>query len=207
MNTPHRFPLPHAIVFAAFMVPSFVAALWLGNLEFLFYAIVTALLGGLLFVIHRRVGFSNGVLWLLVIWAALHMNGGLVPVPDFLPAKEPRVFYNLWFIPGYFKYDNLVHAFGFFTTALAAWEGIRSMHPAARPTLGWLLIVWTSSQGFGALNEVVEFAAVLAVEETNVGDFDNAMWDLVANMAGALLACILIRVKTENVRLPAPPSP
>jgi hypothetical protein len=36
--------------------------------------------------------------------------------------------------------------------------------------------------------------AVLMVEDTNVGDFHNAMWDLVANASGALVACGLIRL-------------
>ena len=197
-RTPPRFPLPQAIAFAAFMLPSFAAALFLGNLEFLFYAVVTALLALAVWAMHRRVGFTGGLLWLLTLWAAIHMLGGLVPVPSGLPAREPRVFYNLWLVPGYLKYDQIVHAFGFGVTAWAVWQGLRSMFPAARPTLGVLLIVWTAAMGFGALNEVVEFAAVLAVEETNVGDFDNAMWDLVANMLGAAAACGLIRAFTRS---------
>ena len=191
----HRFPLPQAILFAGFMVPAFIAAIMLANMEFLFYAVVTTLLGLAVWSIHRRVGFSSGLLWLLLLWAALHMFGGLVPVPEWLPAREPRVFYNLWIIPPhYLKYDQVIHAFGFGVTAWAVWQGLRSTMPGVRPTLGLLLICWTAAQGFGALNEIVEFTAVLAVEETNVGDFNNAMWDLVANATGALIACLAIRL-------------
>ncbi len=63
----------------------------------------------------------------------------------------------------------------------------------ARPTWGRLLIVWAAGQGFGGLNEVVEFAAVLAVPDTNVGGYLNTGWDLVANLAGCTVAVLLIR--------------
>ena len=203
MPTNPRFPLPQAVVFAAYMIPSFVAAIALGNAEFLFYAVVTTVLAGVVYLIHRRVGFSGGVLWLLTVWGALHMNGGLVPVPDWLPAREPRVFYNLWIVPPhYLKYDHVVHAFGFGTTAWAVFQGLRSILPGVGATVGVLLICWTAAQGFGALNEVVEFAAVLAVEETNVGDFDNAMWDLVANMLGAGVACGMIALAERREHSP-----
>ena len=47
--------------------------------------------------------------------------------------------------------------------------------------------------GFGALNEVVEFAATLSVPETNVGGYVNTGWDLVSNLVGCITAAILIR--------------
>ena len=39
-----------------------------------------------------------------------------------------------------------------------------------------------AGSGFGALNEVVEFIAVLTIPETNVGGYENTGWDLVANL-------------------------
>ena len=195
----HPFPLPQAAVFAAVMLPSFAAAVLLRNAEFGFYAVVTTLLALAVWAMHRRVGFTGALLWLLVAWAAVHMVGGLVPVPAWLPAKEPRVFYNLWVVPPkWLKYDQVVHAFGFGVTAWAVWQGLQSMFPTARPTWGVLLICGTAAMGFGALNEVVEFAAVLAVGETNVGGYENTLWDLVSNMVGALAACCLIRRATPR---------
>jgi hypothetical protein len=46
--------------------------------------------------------------------------------------------------------------------------------------------------GFGALNEVVEFAATLTLEETNVGGYWNTGWDLVANLVGCMAAAVII---------------
>ena len=50
-----------------------------------------------------------------------------------------------------------------------------------------------AGSGFGALNEVVEFIAVLTIPETNVGGYENTGWDLVANLVGATVAAVLIR--------------
>lgn len=41
--------------------------------------------------------------------------------------------------------------------------------------------------GLGALNEVVEFVATRFMA-TNVGDYTNTGWDLVANLGGAAVA-------------------
>ncbi|MEM8873487.1 MAG: DUF2238 domain-containing protein [Planctomycetota bacterium] len=186
-----RFPLPQALVTATIVIPSLVVAVVNRNAEFAFYATVTVVLGVVIYVAHRRTGFPSALLWLLVGWAALHMAGGLLYVPEGLPALEPRVWYNFWFIPGYLKYDNVIHAYGFGVTAWACWCGLKSLG-ITRPTFGTLLLTWTAAQGFGACNEIVEFTATLLVEETNVGDFNNAMWDLVANATGALIACLAI---------------
>ena len=48
--------------------------------------------------------------------------------------------------------------------------------------------------GLGALNEVVEFVAVLTMPETNVGGYTNTGWDLVSNLAGATAMGVYIRL-------------
>jgi hypothetical protein len=47
--------------------------------------------------------------------------------------------------------------------------------------------------GFGALNEVIEFFAVLILPKTNVGDYENTGWDLFANLVGAIVTALIIR--------------
>ena len=198
MPTRPKFPLPQAIVFALILLPSFAYAAIDRNIEFLFYAVVTTILAGVIWWMHRRVGFTNGLLWLLTVWAALHMAGGLIRIPAAWGEGEFPVIYNLWLVPPgtiggfYLRYDHLVHAFGFGVTAWAVWQGLRSIMPSLCPALGPLFIAWIGAQGCGALNEIVEFAAVVAVEETNVGDFTNAMLDLCANATGALVAVVAI---------------
>jgi hypothetical protein len=54
--------------------------------------------------------------------------------------------------------------------------------------------------GFGALNEVIEFIAVLTIPHTNVGGYINTGWDLVFNLLGALTAAAAIRWHYARVR-------
>ena len=51
-----------------------------------------------------------------------------------------------------------------------------------------MVLSGAAALGFGALNEVVEFAATMLVPETNVGGYENTGWDLVSNLVGVLLA-------------------
>ncbi|NIP97158.1 MAG: hypothetical protein GWO24_28490 [Akkermansiaceae bacterium] len=55
-----------------------------------------------------------------------------------------------------------------------------------------MLLCGLAGMGFGALNEVVEFIAVLVLPETNVGGFYNTGWDLVYNLLGSLVAVSII---------------
>ncbi len=173
------------------------AAMKSGNSEFVFYIVVMLLLAGLVALVHARVKLHIATLWMLSLWGAAHMAGGLVPVPQSWPiAGDIRVLYSWWIIPGYFKYDHAVHAFGFGVTTWVCWQGLRSLHPLVAPSFGALLLCAAAGMGFGALNEVIEFIATLTVPETNVGGYVNTGWDLVANMSGAAIAAVWIRCWT-----------
>lgn len=170
-----------------------------GNWEFVLYIGVVLVLMGVVFVVHRRVNLSPGLLWALSLWGLAHMAGGLCPVPAGWPIQgEQPVLYSLWLIPDRLKYDQIVHAFGFGTTTWVCWHCMRAAMGGAatqiRPTSGLMVLACAAGMGFGALNEVVEFAATLLVPETNVGGYLNTGWDLVANLVGAILATALIVV-------------
>ena len=182
---------------AVYMLAAVGGVLATGNSEFLFYIIVMLLLGGLVAVVHLKVGLPESALWALSIWGLAHMAGGLVPVPESWPVHGPnRVLYSLWLIPDRLKYDQVVHAYGFGVTTWICWLGLKSSFEGegvrAEPSLGRLLLVWAAGQGFGALNEVIEFVATLLVPETNVGGYRNTGWDLVANLVGASIAVLAI---------------
>jgi hypothetical protein len=189
--------VPVAVFTGAYLVIATVAALGRGNLEFIFYIGVMVLLIALVWLVHQRVGLSAGALWGLSLWGLAHMAGGLVPAPSGWPVSgEIRVLYSLWLVPGHLKYDQLVHAYGFGMTTWVCWQALRAaVEPATgrlRPTFGLMLLCGAAGLGFGALNEVVEFAATLLVPETNVGGYLNTGWDLVANTVGATVAAVLI---------------
>ena len=179
------------------MLAAAAGAVASGNSEFLFYIMVMLVLVGLVAALHLKMGLPESALWALSIWGLAHMAGGLIPIPEGWPVHGPnRVLYSLWLIPDRLKYDQVVHAYGFGVTTWVCWLGLKStLHgsgAAAAPTLGRLLLVWAAGQGFGALNEVIEFAATLLVPETNVGGYRNTGWDLVANLVGATIAVLAI---------------
>lgn len=183
----------------AYLVPAVVGALRTHNGEFIFYIAVMCVLMAAVVVVHHRVGLSATALWGLSLWGLAHMAGGLVGVPDSWPINgDKRVLYSLWFIPERLKYDQVVHAFGFGVTTLVCWEGLRSIlrerQPSepVSPTWGMLILCAAGGMGFGALNEVIEFAAT-RMADTNVGGYVNTGWDLVSNLVGATIAVLLIR--------------
>lgn len=167
---------------------SAVISIATGGYEFLFYIVVVAAIMALVVFIHRRIVLSLATLWALLLWALLHMAGGMLPLP-----KPTGVLYNLWLVPGVLKFDQLVHAFGFGVTAWTCWQVLRSHCPPPHTSPTLLAASALSAMGLGALNEEIEFAATKLVERTNVGDYDNNAWDLVFNMLGALVAVLLIR--------------
>ena len=187
---------PVAVATIAYLVAAAIGAVVRGNKEFVFYIAVMVLLCGAILFVHRHVRLSAPLLWCLSSWGLLHMAGGLVPVPESWPiAGEIRVLYSWWLIPERLKYDQVVHAFGFAVTTVLCWQGLRSFAPTVRPRLGPLVLCGAAGMGFGALNEVIEFIAVLLVPETNVGGYRNTGWDLVANLTGCVAAMLLIRLR------------
>ena len=197
-----RWPVGVTAFTLAYLIAAGAAALATGNGEFLFYIGAMVVLLAVVAAAHRRVGFTAGVLWGLSIWGLVHMAGGIVPVPASWPINgEVRVLYSWWIIPDRLKYDQVVHAYGFGVTTFVCWQGLQAIlrdvgEPAIRPTLGMLTLCTAASLGFGALNEVIEFAATRIMTDTNVGDYTNTGWDLVSNSVGAIAAAVVIRIKS-----------
>ena len=185
-----------------------------GNGEFVFYVIAMAVVGAAVVAAHQICNLTTPLLTLLLIWAVLHMAGGLVPVPQSWPINgDIRVLYSWWIVPaadhdptnamsGWLKYDQLVHFLGFFATAWACWQGLSASiacdtgtpRRAVKRTFGRLVLVATASLGFSALNEVVEFAATL-MGPSNVGGYINTGLDLCFNTAGAVAAAIALKLR------------
>lgn len=207
-----RYPVLVGFV-AAYMIGFTAYALARGNTEFVFYAVVMLVLIGGVLAIHLKVKFSRAVLWLLAVWGLLHMAGGNVPIPAHLavdwtppPGKPPwTVLYNFRPLAWMPKFDQIVHAYGFFAATLASFKALRAaitgqvVPPGSfRVTAGLTFACFLAGMGLGALNEVVEFIATRFME-TNVGDYVNTGWDLVSNMVGAAAAATLVLVEGRKV--------
>jgi len=98
------------------------------------------------------------------------------------------------------------HAYGFGVTVWLIWQVLQKTLAGKfnrpfqdiRPTAGLLFLCAIGSMGLGALNEIVEFIAMILVPETNVGGYLNTALDLVANLAGAFIAAILIHISSNR---------
>lgn len=191
-------------IFAAlYMIGAFVFALRDWNPEFIFYGLVMLLLMGSIWWLDTRVRLSGFTLWCLAVWGLAHMAGGTVPIPAHLTEPdEQSVLYSLRLAPWVPKYDQVVHAFGFFTCTLVAWRAMNAIVCGAlnretsedclRLTPGTVIGAMLISMGLSAMNEIVEFAATLIFPNTNVGGYVNTGWDLVSNFIGCAVGALVI---------------
>ena len=157
------------------------------NFEFVMYVGVILVVGALIAWTQRRVRFDLPILWGLTIWGFLHLSGGNIRVGD-------GVLYGVELIrlaPAYhiLRYDQAVHMFGFGVATLICHH---LLQPYLREgierwaMLSFMLVLMGS--GFGAVNEILEFIAVLLVPETGVGGYTNTLLDLVFNLLGGIVA-------------------
>jgi hypothetical protein len=196
--------LPVILFNAAYIAAATALSLVKGNREFIFYIVVMLVLIVVMSIVHSRVKLTTGLLWAFSAWGLLHMAGGLCPLPAGWPYNgDQAVLYSWWLIPNLLKYDQIVHAYGFGITTWLCWHILRNAlrqpdGSPVPPTFGMLTLCAAGGMGFGALNEVIEFIAVLTIPNTNVGGYENTGWDLVANLVGSTLAAVVIRCVTKK---------
>ena len=178
-------------VLVAVVVIYYVGFLALGiatdNSQVPYYAAFMAVSLGAAAFWDARHHFSSLVLWGLATWGALHMAGGMVPM------SGGRVLYNLWLLP-FVRFDHVVHAIGFGFAGMAFWESVR---PTVERSSG-AMITLVGGLGFGAVNEMIEFLITRVVPDTNIGEFENTGWDLVANTVGAAAAAWWVRRQSRS---------
>ena len=171
-------------------------AVWflsIGNFEFIVYIATMAALIALVGLSLRKAEYPVPMLWALSLWGLAHMAGGGVPVAG-------SVLYNLHLVPlveteQYFilKFDQLVHAYGFGVTAWLLHHLLTRHFPETRGTATAIAYPALGAIGLGAVNEMIEFSAVLMVPDTNVGGYYNTALDLCFNAAGAVAAMVVVR--------------
>ena len=159
------------------------------NFEFLLYVGVIVVLGVWIVLKQSSVRFGQPILWGLTLWGFLHMCGGILRI-DGASLYEFEI---LSLVPSLhiFRYDQLVHTFGF---GIATLIGAHLLRPHLRsrekPARVVYVLMLLMGAGMGALNEIVEFVAVLIMPETGVGGYENTMLDLCFNLLGGSLAVL-----------------
>jgi hypothetical protein len=140
---------------------------------------LAACVGIVAYIDHRRGPIPQVLLWLLVLWATLHLAGGLAPNPT----GGTEILYGMWLVDGVLRYDQVVHGFGIgAATALFA--------HAARDTDRPLFWGFVLSQCVGLVNEIAENVFAVFVAGSNVGDMVNTAWDLIWHVIGAVVATL-----------------
>ena len=163
--------------------------LWFQNYEFLLYAVTVLALAAILYKTNQYFAFEPIGLWLFNFWLVLHIAGGLAFWQD-------TRFYDLILVPlvgepyQVLKYDQFVHFFCYFVMAILMWSVVQKIaRPGADRTILAVVNVLAASS-IGALNEIIEFVAVVALGTDGVGGYVNTAIDLVANLFGAILGTV-----------------
>ena len=169
-----------------------------GNSEFLWYIVTLLILVALVALGQRKAEFPAAILWALSLWGFIHMAGGGVPLGD-------SVLYAHVVLPIYgsgefvfLKYDQIVHFYGFGITAWVLWHLLHRHFPVMIGSASLIVFPVLGAMGLGAVNEIIEFIAVVVFPNTNVGGHVNTALDLVFNGAGAIFAMLLVRVFSKR---------
>jgi len=177
---------------SAYVIGFAVYFLRIGNSEFLWYVATLVFFMVLIAATMRTSRFPPAILWALAVWGLAHMAGGGLQVGD-------GVLYSYRLIPiagdGEFtllKYDQVVHFYGFGVTTFVLWHLLRRNFPDLVGSKTIYVFPVLGSMGLGALNEIIEFVAVVSFPNTNVGGYYNTALDLVFNGLGACAAALLI---------------
>ncbi len=164
------------------------------NYEFIMYiGIIIFFLLVILFT-NKRINYPNIILWGMTVWAILHMSGGGI----FIGGKK---LYEIILLPivgppyNIFRYDQFVHIIGFGVATLLMYHLLKpSLRIDTKKWISILIVIVMAGLGVGAFNEIVEFFATVVIPETGVGGYVNTSLDLVADLAGAIIALIYILI-------------
>ncbi len=174
----------YTLAFSAYFMGRF-------NIEFIAYAGVITFIFTLLYSTLDKTRIPASILAGISIWGLLHMMGGSIPTAD-------GVLYNWKMYPFFdgggelyiLKFDQFVHLYLYAVVALLFLHLLRNYfaNKHSQILIGFIAVM--ASMGIGAMNEIIEFIAVLSVPDNNVGGYINTALDIVFNFAGAFVAVV-----------------
>lgn len=187
-STPEKAVLIFTVLYTAAFSVYFIADF---NIEFIAYVGVIVFIFTLLFTTLDKTRIPASILAGLSLWGLLHMMGGSVQTAD-------GVLYDWRMFPFFdgggelyiLKYDQFVHGYLYAVVALLFLHLLRNYFANRHSQILVGFIAVTASIGIGAINEMIEFIAVLTVPDTGVGGYFNTVLDIVFNFIGALLAVL-----------------
>ncbi|WP_438969711.1 DUF2238 domain-containing protein [Methylophaga sp.] len=161
------------------------------NIEFIAYVGVIVFIFSLLYGTLHKTRIPTYILAGISLWGLLHMMGGSIQTTDGVLYTWRMIalfdgggeFYIL-------KFDQVVHAYLYAVVALLFLHLLRNYFGNTHSQLLIGFIAVTASLGVGAINEILEFIAVLTVPDNGVGGYYNTVLDIVFNFGGALFAVL-----------------
>lgn len=166
------------------------------NYEFLIYiGVIIVFLLVILFT-NKSMKYNTVLLWCLSIWAFLHMAGGWL-------SYNGVIWYQQILIPiseyySVLRYDQAIHAFGFFTATLLSYEILKTKLKTPSINFGLGLVLVMAGCWFGAFNEIIEFIVDQSLPESGVGGYINTSLDLISNFVWSVVAVIFIKLFLEK---------
>ncbi len=177
------------------------ASLYLESYNSLYYIAIQSIFTVIIYIAHKRIQYALPLLWSLSLWGLLNLAGQIIPLPAEVPTKDStQTLGELWLVREIFIYDNLVHFYGFAVTTWVSWQTLCSIihtryQRRLMPTIGLLLLVVTSSMGYGALNEMIEFSTQLIFNLQHSDTYHSTCWDMIINTFGAMIAAVMIKIR------------
>jgi len=167
--------------------------------EFIAYAVIFIAAMVIAWVVLRPLHFSARVLAAFQAGLFLHFAGGLF-YPGGIRLYDHSIGIHFFSYP--LRYDKIVHLVNAFIGCIVTLEFFRLLKFRMPRALVFTVVLFVV--GVGALIEIVEYAVVKAIPHNGVGDYDNNMTDLLANLAGCLAFAAFWAVKPLRRRFPSP---
>lgn len=148
--------------------------------EFFIYATVIFMTIFLFWSRYRHLDIRFSLLVLIELGILMHFSGAFIEI-DGHRLYDSRLFD--------IRYDKFVH---FINSMIATALVLHLFFKRGLPNTALvLLLAVITVLGLGAIVEIVEFTVTLTVQHNGVGDYNNNMFDLVANLLGSLSTVLL----------------
>ena len=181
---------------ASFFLASLLSILtiFFQNYEFLFYSITVVILITILYRTDQYFKYPKMGLWLFNFWLVLHMLGGLA-------SYQGVRFYDLILLDvvgdpyHILKYDQFVHVYCYMVISILMWSVVHKITKHNASSVVVYIVTVLAASSLGAVNEIIEFLAVVMFSINGVGGYTNTAIDLVANLFGAIIGTLYMHTK------------
>ncbi|MFT5882057.1 MAG: hypothetical protein ACI9FG_000554 [Crocinitomicaceae bacterium] len=150
---------------------------------------------------HKRIHYALPLLWSLSFLGLLNLAGGIITLPSVDGGEGVPYYLNeLWFSNEWISYKTIVHVYGLGVVTWVNWQTMCNIihsryQRRLMPSAGLLLLVVTSAIGYGAIGEILVLVVDLFFSPELVADYANTCKNMTANLCGALLTSVIIKLR------------